>query len=105
MDKKIDKKFIEELANNTSIIDFMEKEFSSDFIYSKNSAWANTNCPMPNHEDNSPSFGVNTESNRYHCFGCGETGDIINLIKNVEGLNFAENIIEDLVQKMEKADE
>ena len=92
MDKKIDKKFIEELANNTSIIDFMEKEFSSDFIYSKNSAWANTNCPMPNHEDNSPSFGVNTESNRYHCFGCGETGDIINLIKNVEGLNFAETI-------------
>lgn len=92
MDKKIDRKFIDEIVSNTSIIDFMEEEYSSDFIFSKTSPWANTNCPMPNHEDNSPSFGVNKDSNRYHCFGCGETGDIINLIKTVEGLNFAETI-------------
>lgn len=69
----------------------MESEFDSDFIYSKN-GWANTNCPMPNHDDSSPSFGVNTTDNKYNCFGCGQTGDIIKLVQQVEGLNFVEAI-------------
>ena len=31
-------------------------------------------------------------SNKFHCFGCGEVGDIIKLVQNVEGLNFIESI-------------
>jgi hypothetical protein len=71
---------------------FMESEYDSDFVYSKNSEWANTNCPMPNHNDSSPSFGVNLETNTYNCFGCGASGDIIKLIQSVEGFNFIEAI-------------
>lgn len=74
------------------IDEFMESEYDSDFIYSKNSEWANTNCPMPNHEDSSPSFGVNLGTNTYNCFGCGASGDIIKLIQSVEGFNFIEAV-------------
>ena len=70
----------------------MESEYDSDFVYSKNSEWANTNCPMPNHNDSSPSFGVNLETNTYNCFGCGASGDIIKLIQSVEGFNFIEAV-------------
>ncbi len=70
----------------------MEDEYNSDFIESKMSKWANTSCPMPNHDDSNPSFGVNEESNLYNCFGCGVTGDVIKLVQNVEGLEFIEAI-------------
>jgi len=91
MTEKITRKFLDELIEKVSILDFMEKEYDSDFRTSSNN-WLNTNCPFPSHEDNSPSFGVNAESNKFHCFGCGETGDIIKLVQNVEGLNFIEAI-------------
>lgn len=70
----------------------MEDEYHCDFIESKISLWSNTNCPMPNHNDSNPSFGVNEESNLFNCFGCGVTGDIIKLVQEVEGLNFIEAI-------------
>lgn len=89
--QKITRTFIDHLLTNVNIVDFMESEFDSDFIFSKND-WANTNCPMPNHEDSSPSFGVNTTDNKYNCFGCGQTGDVIKLVQQVEGLNFVEAI-------------
>ena len=71
---------------------FMESSYDSDFIISKNSDWSNTRCPMPDHDDGNPSFGVNTKSNTYNCFGCGATGDLIKLVQEVEGLNFVEAI-------------
>lgn len=89
--QKITRSFIDQLLNTVSILDYMESEYDSDFIGGK-SGWANTNCPMPNHEDSSPSFGVNIDDNKYNCFGCGATGDIIKLVQQVEGLNFIEAI-------------
>lgn len=89
--QKISKEFIEDLAVTINIANYMEDEYDSNFHPSTNN-WLNTNCPLPNHEDNSPSFGVNSESNKYHCFGCGATGNIINLVQFVEGLTFVETI-------------
>ena len=89
--QKINRAFIDQLLNTVSILDYMESEYDSDFIVGKN-GWANTNCPMPNHEDNSPSFGVHIDNNKYNCFGCGQTGDAIKLVQQVEGLNFVEAI-------------
>ena len=90
--EKITRQYLDHLISTVSIVDFMEDVYNSDFIDSKMSHWTNTCCPMPNHDDSNPSFGVNTESNRYNCFGCGATGDIIKLVQNVEGLNFIEAI-------------
>jgi hypothetical protein len=90
--EKITRQYIDTLISTVSIANYMEDEYNSDFVDSKMSNWANTCCPMPNHDDSNPSFGVNTESNRYNCFGCGATGDIIKLVQSVEGLNFIEAI-------------
>ena len=92
MKQTITRQYIDHLLKNVKIREFMEDEYNSDFIESKMSKWSNTSCPMPNHDDSNPSFGVNEESNLYNCFGCGVTGDVIKLVQNVEGLEFIEAI-------------
>lgn len=47
-------------------------------------------CPF--HEENSPSFNVNASTRTYHCFGCGEGGDVIDFVMNMDGMTFAESI-------------
>ncbi len=91
MKTKVTKNFINELLSSIQIDEYMESEYNSDFSQSSNN-WLNTNCPFPEHEDSSPSFGVNTESNKFNCFGCGKTGNIINLVQMMENLNFIETI-------------
>lgn len=91
MKTKITRNFINELISSIQIDEYMESEYNSDFSQSSNN-WLNTNCPFPDHEDSSPSFGVNTESNKFNCFGCGKTGNIINLAQMMENLNFVETI-------------
>lgn len=43
-------------------------------------------CPV--HSERSPSFNVNTDSQTFHCFGCGVSGDAIAFIQEVDGYNF-----------------
>ncbi len=43
-------------------------------------------CPF--HGEKTPSFFVYTESQSYHCFGCGTGGDVITFIKNIQNLSF-----------------
>ena len=43
-------------------------------------------CPF--HDERTPSFNVNTSTGRYHCFGCGEDGDGISFIQEINGGDF-----------------
>lgn len=36
-------------------------------------------CPIPDHEDDTPSFTVYQESGRWYCFGCSRGGDVLDL--------------------------
>ncbi|MFL0579465.1 DNA primase [Dietzia sp. 179-F 9C3 NHS] len=47
-------------------------------------------CPV--HAEKTPSFVVSTDSQRYHCFGCGADGDAISLLTDVGGLTFREAV-------------
>jgi DNA primase len=42
--------------------------------------WAGR-CPLPDHEDRSPSFTVNPEKNVWWCHGCLRGGDVVELAR------------------------
>jgi len=45
-------------------------------------------CPF--HRERTPSFSVSAEKQLYHCFGCGESGNVYGFIMKAENLNFME---------------
>ena len=47
-------------------------------------------CPF--HNEKTPSFTVNDDKAFYHCFGCGQHGDVISFAMETEGLSFPEAI-------------
>lgn len=49
-------------------------------------------CPF--HSEKTPSFTVNPERKTYHCFGCGEGGDVFSFMMNFHRLSFAEALKE-----------
>jgi len=82
-----DLKVIKEALLECDIIAILESEYDL-FFQSSSNGWFNTNCPLPEHDDSSPSFGVNAETGAFHCFGCGASGDLISFIRKMEGLTF-----------------
>lgn len=89
--KKFSRALINQLIEEVNMAEFVEDEYDL-MLYPSGNGWVKTNCLMPNHNDSSPSFGINVEGNFYNCFACGASGNIVNLIQNVEGLNFYETI-------------
>ncbi|MDR1697271.1 MAG: DNA primase [Rickettsiales bacterium] len=49
-------------------------------------------CPF--HNEKTPSFSVNEEKGFYHCFGCGEHGDIISFVMKSQNMDFKSAIAE-----------
>ena len=47
-------------------------------------------CPF--HDERSPSFTVRPAVGRWHCFGCGEGGDVIEFVMRMDGLPFTEAV-------------
>jgi DNA primase len=43
-------------------------------------------CPF--HDERTPSFGIDPIEKLYHCFGCGEGGDVFKFVMETEGLDF-----------------
>jgi DNA primase len=41
-------------------------------------------CPF--HAERTPSFGIDRDRELWHCFGCGAGGDVLELIRRLEGL-------------------
>lgn len=43
-------------------------------------------CPF--HEEKTPSFVVSADRQRFHCFGCGTSGDVISFIQKLKKCEF-----------------
>jgi DNA primase len=47
-------------------------------------------CPF--HDEKTPSFTVRPTLGTFHCFGCGEGGDVLDFVQKVEHLSFTESV-------------
>ncbi|MCQ1947955.1 DNA primase [Arthrobacter sp. zg-Y1116] len=47
-------------------------------------------CPF--HDERSPSFHVRPQVGTYHCFGCGESGDVISFVQKMDHGTFSETV-------------
>jgi len=71
-------------------IDLVELAGTYTRLNKSGSEWKGA-CPLPGHDDKSPSFYVNEAEGLWHCFGCNRndhSGDGIGLIEAVEGVGF-----------------
>lgn len=47
-------------------------------------------CPF--HDERTPSFHVRPQVGQWHCFGCGEGGDVISFVQKINSMGFAEAV-------------
>ncbi|HUV03667.1 MAG TPA: DNA primase [Armatimonadota bacterium] len=74
----------EEIRQRVGIIDVV-----SEYVAVKRSGKSYKGlCPF--HAEKTPSFTVSEEFQTWHCFGCGEHGDVFSFLMKVENLTFAE---------------
>ena len=81
-DKGYSVEWLERLKSNSNIVSTISRYLT---LNRKGSTyWAC--CPF--HHEKTPSFAVNEQSQFYHCFGCGESGDVIKFVEKLEGTDF-----------------
>ncbi|MGK7344221.1 MAG: DNA primase [Candidatus Nitrospinota bacterium M3_3B_026] len=82
----IPEEIIEEIRGRADIV-----EIVSDYLPLKKSG-ANWRALCPFHEEKTPSFNVNPERNIFHCFGCGEGGNVFTFVMKMENVSFPEAV-------------
>jgi DNA primase len=83
--------FLDEIRDRVQISDVIGRRVSWDKRKTnvpRGDYWAC--CPF--HGEKSPSFHCEDRKGRYHCFGCGVTGDHFRFLTDLEGLNFPEAV-------------
>ncbi|MDD4362622.1 MAG: DNA primase, partial [Atribacterota bacterium] len=77
---------LNEIRNKLDIV-----ELISEYISLKPSGRSYKGlCPF--HQEKTPSFMVDSQRQIFHCFGCGEGGNIFSFIMKIEKVNFPEAI-------------
>jgi DNA primase catalytic core len=56
----------------------------------KTSRGYKTSCPLPGHDDMNPSFHIREPDLSFHCFGCGEKGDVFTFLMKRDRVSFPE---------------
>jgi DNA primase len=63
-----------------------------DFVTLKNAGVGSMKGLCPFHEERSPSFHVRPQVGFYHCFGCGEGGDVFTFLQKMDHVTFSEAV-------------
>jgi DNA primase len=63
-----------------------------DYVRLKKSGAQNYSGLCPFHSEKSPSFSVHATRQFYHCFGCGQSGDVFSFLQKIENLSFPEAV-------------
>jgi DNA primase len=67
-------------------------EVIEDHVTLRNAGGGSRKGLCPFHDEKTPSFNVNPSRGFFHCFGCGEGGDVITFVQKIEGVSFAEAV-------------
>ncbi|MGA2355025.1 MAG: CHC2 zinc finger domain-containing protein, partial [Terriglobales bacterium] len=63
-----------------------------DYVKLKKAGAQNFSGLCPFHSEKTPSFSVHATRQFFHCFGCGESGDVFTFIQKVENITFPEAV-------------
>lgn len=83
---RIPDEVIDEVIRRTDIVSTVQQ-----YVTLKK-AGANFKGLCPFHSENTPSFNVHPGKGIYKCFGCGEGGNVIGFLMEIEGWNFPETV-------------
>ncbi|MBQ3924362.1 MAG: DNA primase [Firmicutes bacterium] len=90
---------IEELKDRIDIVDVIGS------VVNLKKTGANHKGLCPFHSEKTPSFIVSEQRQTYHCFGCGEGGDVISFVEKYYNLDFlgaAEKLADSIGAKLKK---
>lgn len=83
--------FLDDIRDRIPIADIVGRRVTFDrkkSNQSKGDFWAC--CPF--HGEKSPSFHCENQKGRYHCFGCGVSGDHFRFLTELDGISFPEAV-------------
>jgi DNA primase len=63
-----------------------------DYVSLKSAGVGSMKGLCPFHEERSPSFHVRPQVGFYHCFGCGEGGDVYSFLQKMDHVSFSEAV-------------
>jgi DNA primase len=78
---------IDEVRSRTNLADIV-----GDYVTLKNAGVGSMKGLCPFHEERSPSFHVRPQVGFYHCFGCGEGGDVFTFLQKMDHVTFSEAV-------------
>ncbi len=78
---------IDEVRSRTNLADIV-----GDYVTLKSAGVGSMKGLCPFHEERSPSFHVRPQVGFYHCFGCGEGGDVFTFLMKMDHVSFSEAV-------------
>lgn len=84
---RIRKSDIDEVRSRINIADVV-----GDYVALKPAGIGSLKGLCPFHDERNPSFHVRPQVGLYHCFGCGEGGDVYSFLQKIDHLTFAEAV-------------
>ncbi|MBK4346623.1 DNA primase [Lacisediminihabitans changchengi] len=78
---------IDEVRARVNIADVV-----GDYVTLKGAGVGSMKGLCPFHDERSPSFHVRPGVGRYHCFGCGEDGDVFSFLQKMDHTTFSESV-------------
>lgn len=78
---------IDEVRNRTDL-----KEVVDSYVTLKSAGVGSFKGLCPFHDERTPSFHIRPQLGTFHCFGCGESGDVIAFIQKMDHSSFTETV-------------
>jgi len=78
---------VQEIKSKLDVVEIVR-----EYLPNLKQAGTNWKTLCPFHNEKTPSFMVSQERQMWHCFGCGEGGDIFEFVKKIENVEFPESL-------------